>query len=99
MESARETRPAEAAGAPASKRVQERSKSHRHRRWRKGKAKGERVGAGSSPAGTLDIPWETEGQSGLTLCQEKRETGGLAPCRPARGKGVTGIIHCEKGVM
>ncbi|XP_031312853.1 hormone-sensitive lipase isoform X2 [Camelus dromedarius] len=43
MESARETRPAEAAGAPASKRVQERSKSHRHRRWRKGKAKASRL--------------------------------------------------------
>ncbi|XP_074225677.1 hormone-sensitive lipase isoform X1 [Camelus bactrianus] len=43
MESARETRPSEAAGAPASKRVQERSKSHRHRRWRKGKAKASRL--------------------------------------------------------
>lgn len=59
MESAWETRPWVASEAPASKRVQEGSKSQRRRWWRKARAKGEWAEAGSSTEGTLDILRET----------------------------------------
>ena len=55
MESAWDTRLQVAFEAPASKRVQEGSKSQRRRWWRKARVKGEWAGAGSSTEGTLDI--------------------------------------------
>uniref|UniRef100_A0A8D1MT16 Hormone-sensitive lipase n=1 Tax=Sus scrofa TaxID=9823 RepID=A0A8D1MT16_PIG len=62
MESARETRPTVAAGAPASKRVQERPKSQRRRRWRKGKAKASRL--------THSMDLRTMTQSLVTLAED-----------------------------
>lgn len=55
MESAGEAGPAGAPWAPASKNEKEGSKRQSRREWRKVKAKGEHVGAGHSPEGTLDI--------------------------------------------
>lgn len=55
MESAMETGHARVPEALASEKTKKGSKTRSRRRWRKGKAKGERAGVGSSPEGTLDI--------------------------------------------
>lgn len=85
MESAGGMEPAEAAMAPASKNAKEGSRSRGRRRWRKGKAKGERAETCSSPEGTSyilrgsgdSVDWPTATRSGGVR--------GLAHCR-LRGK-------------